>query len=512
MKKKVIILTAIAVLLVLAGIFTVISLKNNKNDDLSFLNEDNLFSPKLEQAKLTFYFEAQEPKAAKEVLDEVEKKASMLKIKLDFQYIWNYPETYLSNIRTLISSGQDCDAFFYSQQFPQSLSLKALADEKLIKDITEEFPQYAPQYFGKFSKDALRAASSDNKIYAVPNHVFNAQMRCAVVRSDLMDKYGIPEIKSYKDYEACLKTIKEKEPDMFPMLFNETSIGLFAEANGYVILDYMQGLVYKWDDPEMKIMAWEQTPEFKEGIQTIYKWYTNGYLINNIGITSIDNTILSSSKWGSFITVLGSDIDFNYFLRTNNKNWRYKSYLLYPDKPSARNSPMDGGMVINAKSNNSKRVLMFIEWLQSNQENYDSLMFGIKGKHYILNGDSIALPEGVTQSESYSTWGWRWPFRNVDYERYDLSVSKEDLKAYYKIIEENTKYPPHMGFIPDYGAVTNITILRQMSYNKTEQSIYRGDFKPESIDEYIKEQKDEGADKLVDVVQKQLDEWRAKSQ
>ena len=512
MKKKVALIIVISVFIILGGVFTLIYLNNNDNDDeiLSLMDEDYIQSEKLDEEKLTFYFLASEPKDTREVLDQIEIKAkNKLNIKLDFKFIYQNPETYLSNIKTLISSGQDCDAFYYSQQFPQNL--KILAGENLIKDISDEFPKYAPSYFSKFSKEEIRAASSDNKIYFIPNRLPTSQMRCALVRTDFMEKYNIPEINSYDDYEVYLKTIKEKEPDMFPMLFNETAIGLFAEANGYIILDYVQGLVYKFDDPDMKIVAWEQTPEFKKSILTINKWYDSGYMLKGIGASQIDETIITSDKWGSFITGLGSEFGFNSLLKANNKSWSYKACLLYPDKPSARNSPVDGAMLINAKSDNSKRVLMFLEWLQLNQENYDSLMYGIEGKHYILDGDRITLPEGVKQSESCLSWGWRWPFQNIDYERADLSTSDEAVKTYYKIIKEKTKYPPHMGFVPDYGSVTEITTGRQLSFYTTEQSIYGGFFKPEKIDEYIKEGKDGGVDKLVGEVQKQLDKWRTET-
>ena len=41
---------------------------------------------------------------------------------------------------------------------------------------------------------------------------------------------------------------------------------------------------------------------------------------------------------------------------------------------------------------------MFINWLQSSQENYDSLMYGIKGKHYTLEDNKIKLPETIPSS------------------------------------------------------------------------------------------------------------------
>ena len=35
----------------------------------------------------------------------------------------------------------------------------------------------------------------------------------------------------------------------------------------------MQRLVHKWDDPEMKVLAWEKTPESKEASYYLADWY-----------------------------------------------------------------------------------------------------------------------------------------------------------------------------------------------------------------------------------------------
>lgn len=510
MKKKLIIISAVLVV-VLLSVLSIKYMNSDKNDLLSGLNYDKSAKEPMKESTLTFYFEANEPKDTREILDVVEKKAkNMLNIKLDFKYFPEAPEVYLNRIKTAISSGQPCDAFLYIVN-GSTKNLKSLADEGLIKDLTTLFPEKAPDYFNQFSKQELTAMSVNNKIYAIPGNFPSAQIRSAMVRDDLMKKYDIPDIKSYKDYEFYLKTIKEKEPDMIPMIINEAAIGLFAEAGGYVILDYKQGLVYKWDDPDMKIVAWEQTSEFREGINTILKWYNSNFILKDIGIAQIDDTVISSGKWASFISVYGSELLYNSKLLNQKSTWKYKAYPLYPDKFTARSFPLNIVTVINAKSQNIDRVLMFINWLQSNQENYDSLMYGIKGKHYTLEDNKIKLPTGIKPEASNLSWPWRYLFRNIKYERADASVDEAALKEYNQIISTRTKYPPHTGFVPDYTSLTDITASRNMSYNQIEQDIFQGYLEEADIDTYIKSQKDLGVDNLVNKIQQQLDEWKTEN-
>jgi len=505
MKRKVIIIFIIFV--VLAGVLFAFYENSKTKDVLSALEEENVTQKDLKEAKLTFYFKGAESKAIREVLDEIEKKTKgKLNVKLDFKFINGPTEFYLDTIKNTINSGQPCDAFFYSSRMDQGL--RSLANENLIMDISNVFPQFAPNYFNKLSKEEINAVSVDKKIYAIPNRLPTTQMRCALVREDLMEKYKISDIKNYDDYEMYLKSVKENELDLIPMTFYETTIGLFAEASGYVVMDYLQGLVYKWDDPNTKILAWEQTPEFITGIQTIRRWYEKGYLLKDVGVSQIDESLVTSGKWASFIAPLDSEFEFNSALKEKGINWNYKAYPLYPDRISERDSPLKGAMVFNSNSDNAERVMMFYNWLYSNQDNYDLLMYGIEGKHYALQNNQIKLPEGVEAEDSYSSWRWRWPFENIDYERVDTSSSEEAVKEYYKKINEKTNYPPHMGFLPDYGAVGDISTSRAMSYYSTEQKIYTEDLKQEDIDAYIKEQKDSGASKLIEEIQKQFDKWK----
>jgi len=502
-KKKIFILIGI-VLVLLLGALIAINLKSKDNDLLSALEVDNSPNKDLKEAKLTFYFPSTEPKGTREVLDAVERKAkNKVNVKLDFKFIGeNYYGNYLNKLHEALAAGQPCDAFYFSND---SISLTILANANLIKDITTLFPQNAPNYYNKFSTEEIASASVDNKIYAIPNRLPTTQMRCAIVRQDLMEKYNIPDIKNYDDYEFFLKTIKENEKDMTPLIFNDTAIGLFAEANGYAVIDYRLGLIYKWDDPNMKIMAWEQTPEFINGIEKINSWYTKDYLSKGISFIPISESIISSGKFASIISYLGSDFEYNNILQKNKVSWRYKAYLLYSDKYSARLPLTNNSMVINAKSENAERALMFIDWLQMDQENYDSLMYGIEGKHYTLVEDYIKLPDGK-QTES---WGWRWPFRNIEFERGDSADSNKLVKEYYKTITEKTKLPPHTGFELYHGNSIDAVNNRSRLFGSIEHDILTGNYKQGSIDSYLKQQKSYGTDKLVADVQQQIDTWKA---
>jgi putative aldouronate transport system substrate-binding protein len=507
-KKLVLIVAAIIVVAGLAGVLAVyFANRGAQADDEEFVPSAAQVDVKdLKDEKLTIYFENRSNSVLPDVLDAVNKKLrTELKTELAFEMIWDYPEQYMTKIQEAMAAGKPCDAFYYSSDFP--VSLLQMAKDGIAKDLTSDLTRYAPDYIGQFSSDEIRAISMDGKIYAVPYRIPTASRKCVLVRDDLMTRYNIPEIKSYEDYEVYLNVVKENEPGMIPLDYWDTNLGLFSEVNGYAVLDYDAGLVYKWDDPSMKVMAWEQTPGFTDGIRKIKNWYDKEYLTKNIGIAQIDNNMIASGKWASFIGNWGDEFNFNAILALGGINdYKYIAYPLH-DGISPRSSPLESALVINAKSKQSDRVLMFINWLQSDQKNYDLLMYGVKGKNYTDMGDYIIPGEVTSEEDSIFNWGWRAPFRNIVYERANFPGLKEEIARYDKVIEEKTKYLPSMGFLPDYSALSDLLTVRKMGYNNLERNIYSGALEDSYIDDFIKEQKDNGIQKIIDEIQKQLDKF-----
>jgi hypothetical protein len=83
---------------------------------------------------------------------------------------------------------------------------------------------------------------------------------------------------------------------------------------------------------------------------------------------------------------------------------------------------------INPGFRDPERVLMFIEWLQSSQENYDLLMYGIRDTNHRLQGNTLDI-SGLDRKNVVCEWWGSEAFRNYEYER-PYSFEPEDYKAF----------------------------------------------------------------------------------
>lgn len=485
----------------------------------------------LNEATLTFYFmyfgngNGEKPDT-RLVLDEIERRTRQsLNVKLDFR--WFDPRNYSSKIRTMFSSGEPIDAFFCGRPDPNLFDIKEMTQNGELKDITKLFPKYAPSLSQKYTNDQLACAKIDGKLVAIPSLYPMPYCTHVLVREDLREKYGIPVIKTMDDYERYLAAVKENETDIIPGKICGITLELFPQMYDYAVLDYFKRLVYKWDDPQMTVMAWEQTPGFLDTVQRITSWYDKGYLHidNGRDLWGIFRTMMLNGKLASCMLPaaisIGEPIEaivykINNDLKINSGQGEVNAYALYPEKKVQVLSPIGdiwatGSIAFNAASSNTERALMFLDWIQQSQENYDLFMYGIKDKHYILKDDQYAMPEGMTANENlYFGWTGRNAFRSITLERLPYGFPKFIKDDYIEYMGNNTRYAPHEGFYPDYSSVALTAAGRDHDFFYSYDSpIITGQIKLSDIEEAIKESKKSDINELVRVVQEQLSTWIA---
>lgn len=472
----------------------------------------------LPEVTLTFGLPGFKHAYSDEILNELQERAIKdLNVRLNFK--WNDVSRMKTEnmIKQWNESDTEYDAYCLADYLEIGADIRNALRDGLIMDIRELFPQYAPNYYKKFDQAELTSGKYEGKLGIVPCYMPGTIRRYAVVREDLMKKYNIPEINSYDDFEAYLNIVKQNESGITPLYLNfmndvlqpniyDTTLKLFAEYHGYVIVDFGLGIVYKWDDPEMKLMAWEQTPEYDEAVGRLIKWRRSGFCDK-------EGKYFSFSKYAS---VIANKSDLHRTTRNasigSNYDFKFDVMQLYPEKISRRTTDINLGIAISAKSKNPERVLMFIEWLQAAQDNYDLLMYGIKGKNYVLYGEQIDFPkDGGTDELTYINWSGHWSFLNFENERINLMFPPDFKKNYFEELRTKSKFAPHSGCIFDIEPVKDVAAQRVSSFCTVEEAIRTGSYTDKTIDEYISDQKKREVGRLLSTLQKQLDDWKVEN-
>jgi putative aldouronate transport system substrate-binding protein len=168
--------------------------------------------------------------------------------------------------------------------------------------------------------------------------------------------------------------------------------------------------------------------------------------------------------------------------------------------------------MVSATSADPARTVMFLDWIQASQDNYDLWYYGIKGKHYTLSADgSVVYPEGsVSTALPYSPTPWY--FRNKDYDRAistDCDMSKT-AQQYFKDVKI-LDLPDTALFAFDIASVeleiTQVNTVIAEFWSDLSNGVLQGDAK---YQEFLKALDDAGMQAILTEMQKQLDAFRAK--
>ena len=461
----------------------------------------------LKEAALTFYFPGEAKKDTRMVLDEAEKRLKdSLNVKLNFNFIpWG---DYTNKINVLIASGDEYEVHFDADWF----MFPILSQKGALLDITEMLPKYAPKIYEK-EADVFKKVRVNGKIMSVPWYYPKNDRVTAVVREDLKAKHGIPDIMTFEDYEFYLKTLKEKEPGIIPYASGvNRNIQEFYVYGDYAVLSFPLDLVYKWDDKNMKVIPWEQTPEYKQIIEIKRRWYENGYMPKDMFSVQDFTADLTDGKVTSILHVWNEIENHNKKVANTHPGWKFAGYALYPEKVGPKASPMNNAVVFNANGKNPERAMMFLEWVREKQENYDLIIFGIEGKHYVLENGLLKQPHGVTDADNpYQGWHGQWGLYDIDLHRFSVNDPPNYKQMNIDSANLNADYVPHLGFFPNLDGIKNEVAQRQAAYDEMGKLLEYGALPKEKADEYIEKQKKAGTDKIVSEIQRQLDEWKAKN-
>ncbi|MFW5742233.1 MAG: DUF3502 domain-containing protein [Spirochaetota bacterium] len=465
----------------------------------------------LAPATLEFYFPGERKQDTGRVLETIEERtADTLNVELDFTWIpWG---DYNNRISVINAAGEQYEAHFDADW----LAWGTLAPRGGLADISELLPEYAPNLAERYSEIELASATVNGDLTALPWLYPGSQRRAAIVREDLRQEYGVDEISSYADLEVYLEAIAENEPDMIPFLPQPNdSLIMFADNYGYAMLHTGLQIVYKWDDPDMELMVWEQTPEFRDAVAMMRRWYENGYMPRDVlSMQQQPGELFESGRLASRVHLWQSEQDAKAHLEANFPEAEARAFNLYPDKTAHLSPPMNNAVAFNANADELPRTLMFLEWVHASQANYDLLIYGLEGEHFVDAGPGLmSYPDGVSAGDHpYHNWLGQWGFWDIELTRFPDSFPETYREDYIEDVNTNTAYWPHVGFVPSTEEVRTEVAQRQSIFEEKGRALMFGVVDDAEIDSYVEDQRRAGADAILEELQRQLDAWRADNQ
>jgi len=450
--------------------------------------------------------------AMNQVWDNVSKLAGD-RLNADFQitfYPWG--DEYVQKLQLQISSGDDFDLNFDGDW----MAYNTLVNKGAYLDIKDLAPKYMPEYYQYLVDEGmLKSTFVGDGMYCVPwTPLFNPRPWFTWNNENIENvvEYDEKTISTIEDVDKFLHLVKEANPTSQYHLYE--SVGDY-DTNTFLQPKYnlakwdFHYLTYDLTDKTVTLIPEEQTEMFKESAVYAKKWvddgifpsdaYTNKPMHDSLG----DTHVFSGFAMYEYIV---------YEDRYLDPQRHYAE--LYPDGYFANKNPVNNLNAINKNAKNPERALMFLDLLWTDQEFYNAVLYGIEGVTYRVgeNGEFL-FPEGMDASTSnWMEWSSQWGFWRIGRMQPTAARSIES----WKLNDEFMAQPQNVtqalaGFVPNTDSIKNEIAARDALYVEFGSMLDYGlvDDVDKALEEYIQKQKDAGLDKILEELQKQVNEFIA---
>jgi len=355
------------------------------------------------EVKLKGYLLGDAPKGMPDVLAELNKRLKQdINATLDIEHIgWG---DLAAKYPLVLATGSDTE-WIYTANWN---SYADHASKGAFMELTEDMiAKYMPRYYASIDKVAFEQAKVNGKIYMLPAPALSPNVKLAVIRGDLREKYGLPEIKRISDLGPYLEAIKKNEPAMTPIVVTGTagenvmSYQMVAEQGQYQLEpSKLPGATYSLEDAAGKLLGYDEEPlktKLLNAAQTLKSWYDAGYINHDLfsnKVTSIDAFDQGKSAVGFSNTIAVRP----YLDKGKDKGYNIEVIpFVDAEGKTPATSYLGNGVSIPAGAKNPERTMMAMDLIMSEQSYNYLAYFGIEGKNYVINADGkLALPEGVT--------------------------------------------------------------------------------------------------------------------
>ncbi|MDQ6420178.1 ABC transporter substrate-binding protein [Paenibacillus sp. LHD-117] len=362
--------------------------------------------------------------------------------------------------------------------------------------------QYGQDIKAVLEPQVLNGTKINGEIFGVPTIRDHAASYGFVMRKDLVDKYGIDvgAIKTYEDLEKVLKTIKDNEPAITPVVDNDV---LLRTPNVDSLGGDSLGVLMNMDN--LKVENYYESQEYANHLKMTRKWYQEGYILKDAATnqTSPDKLVQSGNGFG-FFNVMKPGYAAQVSRTTGME--MVTAEIIPPTSTTANITGLMWSIYKNSK--NPERTMMFLNLLYSDADLINLFNWGIEGKHYVKQSDGlIDFAPGVDAASTGYNPNWDYMTGN-QFLSHIFKGNDPDIWNKLKTFNKEALKSKALGFSFDAESVkTEFTALNNV-LGQYQKGLGTGTLDPEkNLPDFISKLKAAGIDKVIAEKQKQLDEW-----
>lgn len=406
------------------------------------------------------------------------------------------------------SSGQLGNMFFTA---PWANDYYRLVANKSLLALDDLLPSHAPGLWHSMPETTWNAVRVNGKIYGAINQQRFPKLWGFTAQQKLVEKYSfdVNSVVHYEELEPLLATIKQHEQGITPWatdssgnntIFNPELFGWDPVASAY-------GLAVRYDDANLQVFNVYDTPEFKTAAQVSRRWHESGYAVSS-PLSAAD---AAAQNAGGKVAVIAGQAG-----PSNPQEFSFATVgkVLVP-KPILNTDGVSATLTgINSHARNPEHIVEFLELLNSDRDFYNTICFGIKGKHWTFTDESLGVvgfPSGQNAANSKWNPNTDWMFGrqfNAYYRsKYDAQHKRWDAEAK---VNQTAATSKAIGFALDTSPIkTQIATLSAAIGQYLPQVANGLQDADKGVSTMLKHLDSAGMPKVLSEAQKQLDAFKA---
>lgn len=368
---------------------------------------------------------------------------------------------------------------------------------------------------GQGIKDAmdpiyLNASRISGGVYGVPTIREFAASQGLTMRKDLVEKHQIDvsSIKTLDDVEAVLMLIKEKEPNLTPLVPGNIGRTMLDSYRWFDQLGDSIGVLPNYDN-DLQVVNLYETEEYAEFVRKMRSWYSSDLILKDAATNKTSQFDLLKSNRG-FAYLSNMKPGFEEQESRSSGVPVVTATLVQPVSTTANVTGIMWGIPINSKV--PEKAMEFLNLMYTDKDIVNLFNWGIEGTHYVVQSDNVIdFPEGVDAATSGYSMNMGYLFGN-QFLSHVFTGNDPNIWKETEAFNESAIKSKALGFTFDatpvkteYAAVTNVVTQYKLP-------LETGSVDPDVVlPEFISKLKSAGIEKVIAEKQRQLDEWAATS-
>ncbi|MFD0960183.1 extracellular solute-binding protein [Paenibacillus chungangensis] len=377
-----------------------------------------------------------------------------------------------------------------------------LAQQGLLTPLDEVLQQFGPRIMETVPDETWQAVTYNGSIHAIAVPQNQRATSGMLVRTDVLEELGLAIPKTLEEYTTALRTIKEKKPEMIPMLGGAADGNAFGNISSF---SGAFGLGAKYVVEGDEVVHTYTQPYAKEFLTYMRGLYEEGILDREYPVNKLPNLQEKMVSGGAAMATMdwvNAKVITEAFLE---KNPNAKMELIHPPVGAngqfgyQKNTPVRVYMLIPKASAKAKEAVQFINNYMA-EDVLNVVSYGWEGNHYNVENDVVVATEAA-ENIRYRIYYQLW-----DSEKNFLNrVTLKGFAPFYFPIMDYSTYTEITNFAPPIEEVVENTQTLTDLTNEYYIKIITGALPLEAFDEYVDKWNSLGGAESL----KAINEWYA---